>query len=223
MMEPTTFADSNHDLDPRIFLGTIGTGRSVATFLKSQTIFTQGEAAGAVFYIQKGKVRLTVVSRYGKEVIFGILSEGEFFGDGALAGQPLRMCSATAITDCKLLRIEKAAMMLALHSGGALSRLFVAYLLARNIRYYEGFVDLLFDSCEKRLARILLLLAHYGEEGTPETVIPKVSQKALAEMACTTPARVSYFMNRFRKSDFLACSRSGIQIHSSLLNVVLHK
>jgi CRP-like cAMP-binding protein len=222
MMAPTMLDDSNYDLDPKIFLGTIGTGRRIVTVLKNQTIFTQGEAADSVFYIQKGRVRLTIVSRFGKEAILGILSQEEFFGDGALAGQPLRMGSAIAITNCRLLRIEKPAMMLALHRGRALSRLFVAYLMARNARYYKGFVDLLFDSCEKRLARVLLLLAHYGEEGTPEEVIPRVSQRTLADMASTTPARVSYFMNRFTKSNFLAYGKSGMQIHSSLLNVVLH-
>jgi CRP-like cAMP-binding protein len=150
------------------------------------------------------------------------LSEGEFFGDGGLAGQSLRMDSATAITDCKLLQIDKEAMMLALHSEQAFSDLFVAHLLARNIRYQENLVDRLFDSSEKRLALVLLLHGHFGEEGASETVIHNVSHETLADMACTTRLRVRFFMNRFRKSGFLAYSRSGLQIHSSLLNVVLH-
>jgi CRP/FNR family cyclic AMP-dependent transcriptional regulator len=221
-MASTTLAKSNCDLDPRKFLATVGKGRKVVAFLKKQTIFTQGDAAGAVFYIQEGKVRYTVVSKFGKEATLSILSEGEIFGDGCLAGQPLRMGSVTAITDCQLLQIDKEAMMLALHGGRTLSKLFIAYLLARNIRYHEKLVDQLFDPSERRLARVLLLLAHFGKEGTPETVIPKVRREILAEMACTTEARVSFSMNRFRKSGFIAYSRSGLQIHSSLLSVVLH-
>jgi CRP-like cAMP-binding protein len=221
-MASTTLANSNCDLDPRKFLATIGKGREVVAFLKKQTIFTQGDAAGAVFYIQKGKVRHTVVSKFGKEATLGILSEGEFFGDGCLAGLPLRMSSATAITDCKLLQIDTEAMMLALHGERTFSNLFIAYLLARNTRYHERLVDQLFDSSEMRLARVLLLLAHFGNEGAPESVIPKVYEDALADMACTTQARVSFSMNRFRKSGFIAYSRSGLQIHSSLLSVVLH-
>ena len=221
-MAPTALAKNNCDLDPGKFLATTGKGRKVVTFLKKQTIFAQGDVAGSVFYIQEGKVRHTVVSEFGKEATLGILSEGEFFGDGCLAGQPLRVDSATAITDCKLLQIDKEAMMLALHSGQAFSDLFVAHLLARNIRYQENLVDRLFDSSEKRLARVLLLHAHFGKEGAPETVIHNVSQETLANMACTTRLRVRFFMNRFRKSGFLAYSRSGLQIHSSFLNVVLH-
>lgn len=210
------------DFDPRKFLATIGAGRKVVAFPKKQTIFTQGDAADAVFYIQKGKVRLTVVSKIGKEATLGILSEGEFFGEGSLAGQALRMGSATAMTDCELLRIDKKEMMLALHREHEFSDMFVAYLLARNIRYEEDLVDQLFDSSEKRLARILLLLAHFGKDGAPETVIPKVSQETLADMVGTTRSRVRFFMNRFRKLGFLDNSGSGLQIHSSLLNVVLH-
>ncbi len=189
---------------------------------KKQAIFTQGEAADAVFYIHKGKVRLTVVSKIGREATLGILNEGEFFGEGSLAGQSLRMGSATAITDCELLHIDKKAMMLALHREQTLSDLFVAYLLARNIRYEEDLVDQLFNSSEKRLARLLLLLAHFGKEGAPETVIPKISQETLAEMIGTTRSRVSFFMNRFRKLGFLDYGESGLQVHSSLLNIVLH-
>jgi len=211
-----------HDFDPRKFLATIGEGRTVVVFPKKQRIFTQGDAADAVFYIQEGKVSLTVVSKNGKEATLGILNEGQFFGEGGLAGQPLRMGSATAITDCEVLRIDKKAMMLALHREHKFSDLFVAYLLARNIRYEEDLVDQLFNSSEKRLARLLLLLARFGKEGVPETVIPKISQDTLAAMIGTTRSRVSFFMNRFRKLGFLDYGGSGLQVHSSLLNVVLH-
>ena len=222
-MAPTVPAKKERDFDPKKFLATIGEGRKVVAFPKKQTIFTQGDAADAIFYIQKGKVRLTVVSKVGKEATLGILNEGEFFGEGGLAGQPLRMGSATALTDCELLRIDKKAMMLALHREHTFSDLFVAYLLARNIRYEEDLVDQLFNSSEKRLARILLLLAHFGKEGVPETVIPKISQETLAEMIGTTRSRVSFFMNRFRELGFLDYEGgSGLQVHSSLLNIVLH-
>jgi CRP/FNR family transcriptional regulator, cyclic AMP receptor protein len=167
-------------------------------------------------------VRLTVVSESGKEATLGILDKGEFFGEGGLAGQPLRMGSATAMTDCQLLQIEKKAMTRALHREQTFSDLFVAYLLTRNIRYEEDLVDQLFNSSEKRLARILLLLAHFGKEGVPEAVIPRISQETLAEMIGTTRSRVSFFMNRFRKLGFVDYGESGLQVHSSLLNVVLH-
>ena len=210
------------DFDPNTFLATIGEGRKFVLFPKKQTIFAQGDLANAVFYIQDGKVRLTVVSETGKEATLGILGEGEFFGEGGLAGQPLRMGSATAMTDCQLLQIDKKAMMLALHREHTFSDLFVAYLLTRNIRYEEDLVDQLFNSSEKRLARILLLLAHFGKDGVPETVIPKISQETLAEMIGTTRSRVSFFMNRFRKLGFVDYGESGLQVHSSLLNIVLH-
>jgi CRP-like cAMP-binding protein len=221
-MAPTTLARNSRGFDAKKFLATIGEGRKVLAFAKKQTIFTQGDAADAVFYIQEGKIRLTVVSKAGKEATLGILNEGEFFGEGGLAGQSLRMGSATAMTDCDLLRIDKKAMMLALHREHAFSDLFVAYLLARNIRYEEDLVDQLFNSSEKRLARLLLLLAHFGKEGVPETVIPRISQETLAEMIGTTRSRVSFFMNRFRELGFLDYGASGLQVHSSLLNVVLH-
>ncbi|HEV3206069.1 MAG TPA: Crp/Fnr family transcriptional regulator [Terriglobales bacterium] len=224
-MAPTVSAKKRRDFDPKKFLATIGKGRKVVTFSRKQTIFTQGEAADAVFFIQQGKVMLTVVSKIGKEATLGILSEGEFFGEGGLAGQPLRMGSATAMTDCELMRIEKKAMMLALHQEHALSDLFTAYLLGRNIRYEADLVDQLFNSSEKRLARVLLLLAHFGKEGVPETVVPKISQETLAEMVGTTRSRVSFFMNRFRKLGFIHYAggeEGGLQVHSSLLNVVLH-
>jgi CRP/FNR family cyclic AMP-dependent transcriptional regulator len=218
----TMLAKINRDFDPKKFLATIGEGRKTVAFPKKQTIFAQGDAADAVFYIQEGKVRLSVVSKVGKEATLGILSDGQFFGEGSLAGQALRMGSATAMTDCELLRIDKKAMMLALHREHTFSDLFVAYLLARNVRYEEDLVDQLFNSSEKRLARLLLLLAHFGKEGTPDTVIPKISQETLAEMIGTTRSRVSFFMNRFRELGFLDYGESGLKVHSSLLNIVLH-
>ena len=210
---------------PANFLATIGDGRKSLTFDKKQGIFAQGDAADSVFYIQKGKVKLTVVSKTGREATIGMLTDGDFFGEGALAGQAQRMGSASAMTDCEILRIDKKAMMDALHREHSFSDLFVAYLLARNIRYEEDLVDQLFNSSEKRLARILLLLAHFGKEGVPETVVPKISQESLAEMVGTTRSRVSFFMNRFRKLGFVDYSggpEGGLQVHSSLLGVVLH-
>ncbi|MGD0469091.1 MAG: Crp/Fnr family transcriptional regulator [Terriglobales bacterium] len=221
-MAATVPAKKKYGFDPRKFLATIGEGRKVEAFSQKQTIFTQGDAADAVFYIQEGKVRLTVVSKIGKEASLGILSEGEFFGEGSLAGQPLRMGSAIAMTDCELLRIDKKAMMLALHREHTFSDLFVTYLLSRNIRYEEDLVDQLFNSSEKRLARVLLLLARFGKEGVPESVIPKVSQETLAEMVGTTRSRVSFFMNRFRELGFVDYGGTGLRVHSSLLNIVLH-
>jgi CRP/FNR family transcriptional regulator, cyclic AMP receptor protein len=192
-------------------------------FPKKQIIFVQGDLADAVFYIQTGKVKLTVVSKTGKEATIGILGDGDFFGEGSLAGQALRMGAATALTDCAVLRIDKKAMMKALHREHEFSDMFVAYLLARNIRYEEDLVDQLFNSSEKRLARILLLLARFGKEGVPETVISKVSQESLAEMIGTTRSRVSFFMNRFRKLGFIDYhAGDALQVHSSLLNIVLH-
>jgi CRP-like cAMP-binding protein len=167
-------------------------------------------------------VRLTVLSEKGKEATIAILNPGDFCGEGGLAGQPLRMGSAIAMTDCELMRIDKTAMMLALHRESKLSDMFTAYLLGRNIRYEADLVDQLFSSSEKRLARILLLLSHFGKEGVPETVIPKISQETLADMVGTTRSRVSFFMNRFRKLGFVDYGEGGLQVHSSLLNVVLH-
>jgi CRP/FNR family transcriptional regulator, cyclic AMP receptor protein len=208
--------------DPKTFLSTINGGRKIEAFAKTQTIFSQGDSSDAVFYIKEGKIKLTVVSEIGKEATIGILNEGAFLGEGCLTGQALRMCSATALTDCSVMRIEKKAMVEVLHREHAFSDMFVAYLLTRNIRYEEDLVDQLFNSSEKRLARILLLLAHFGKEGKPETVIPKMSQESLAEMVGTTRSRVSFFMNRFRKLGFVDYGESGLQVHSSLLNVVLH-
>ena len=216
---------SNGGFDPDTFLATIGAGRKMVSIPKKQTIFAQGDGADSVFYLQKGKVRLTVVSKAGKEATIAIVSERNFFGEGSLAGQIQRMGSAEAMTDCKLLRVDKKAMMEALHREHSLSDMFVAYLLARNIRYEEDLVDQLFNSSEKRLARVLLLLAHFGKEGIPETVVPKISQETLAEMVGTTRSRVSFFMNRFRKMGFIDYAggvEGALQVHSSLLNVVLH-
>jgi len=214
-------AKSRRHFDPQAFLATLDAGRKPAGIKIRQKIFAQGDAADSVFYIQTGKVKLTVVSKTGKEATIGIFAEGDFFGEGSLAGQPIRMASATAMTDCILVRIDKRAMIGALHREHEFSDLFVAYLLARNIRYEEDLVDQLFNSSEKRLARILLLLAHFGKEGTPQTVIPKISQEMLAEMIGTTRSRVSFFMNRFRKLGFIHYN-GGLQVHSSLLSVVLH-
>src|ERR1035438_9878504 len=220
MTSPIALAKKRSDLDPKGFLATIGVGKKGVIFPKKQTVFTQGDAADSIFYIQEGKVRLTVVSKVGKEATLGILSEGEFFGEGSLAGQALRMGSATAMTDCELLRIDKKAMMEALHREHEFSDMFEAYLLARNIRYEEDLVDQLFNSSEKRLARVLLLLAHFGKEGVPETVIPKISQETLADMVGTTRSRVSFFMNRFRKLGFIHYN-GGLEVHSSLINRLL--
>jgi len=220
-MTPKATAKKTRDFDAHAFLATIGEGRKFVLFPRRQTIFAQGDSADAVFYIQTGKVRLTVVSKAGKEATIGILGEGDFFGEGSLAGQALRMGSATAMSDCAVLRIEKKAMVKALHREHEVSDMFVTYLLARNIRYEEDLVDQLFNSSEKRLARILLLLAHFGKEGIPEAVVPKISQESLAEMIGTTRSRVSFFMNRFRKLGFIHYN-GGLQVHSSLLHVVLH-
>ena len=224
-MGPGVTSQNMRRFNPVTFLATIGRGRKSVTAAKKRRIFSQGDSADAIFYIQKGKVRLSVVSKTGKEATIAILSEGNFFGEGSLAGQGLRMGSATALTDCQLLRIEKKEMMEALHREHTLSDMFVAYLLARNIRYEEDLVDQLFNSSEKRLARVLLMLAHFGKDGVPESVVPKISQSTLAEMVGTTRSRVSFFMNRFRKLGFIHYAggvEGGLQVHSSLLSVVLH-
>jgi CRP/FNR family cyclic AMP-dependent transcriptional regulator len=210
-----------HSFNPDTFLSTIGEGRRFLRFKTKQRVFAQGDATDAVFYIQSGKIKLTVLSSNGKEATIGILGEGDFVGEGCLAGQALRMESASAITSCDVLRIDKKAMMQALHRERKLSDMFVAYLLARNIRYEEDLVDQLFNSSEKRLARILLLLAHFGKEGAPQSVVPEISQTTLAEMVGTTRPRINFFMNRFRKLGFIHYN-GGLQVHSSLLNVVLH-
>jgi CRP/FNR family cyclic AMP-dependent transcriptional regulator len=222
-MTPVVAGKKLIKFDPQTFLSTINGGRKIAAFLKKQTIFAQGESSDAVFYIKEGKVKLTVVSKIGKEATIGILSEGAFFGEGCLTGQTLRLCSATAMTDCSVMRIDKKSMIQVLHEEQTFSDVFVAYLLARNIRYEEDLVDQLFNSSEKRLARILLLLAQFGKEGKPETVIPKMSQETLAEMIGTTRSRVSFFLNRFRKLGFIDYhGADDLRVQSSLLNIVLH-
>src|SRR5450631_1232839 len=209
--------------NPQTFLSTIDGGRKITSVGKKQVIFAQGDSSNAVFYIQKGKIKLTVLANSGKEASIGILNEGAFFGEGCLTRQPRRLCSATAMTECSVMRIEKKSMVDVLHREPAFSELFVAYLLTRNIRYEEDLVDQLFNSSEKRLARILLLLAHFGKDGKPEVAIPKISQETLAEMVGTTRGRVSFFMNRFRELGFIDYDGgSGLQVHSSLLNIVLH-
>ena len=200
MSSPAALNKKKREFDPDTFLATIGVGRKNLTIDKKQGIFTQGDDADAVFYIQSGKVKLTVVSKTGREATIGMLSEGNFFGEGALAGQALRMGSAAAMTDCELLRIDKKAMMEALHREHAFSDMFVSYLLARNIRYEEDLVDQLFNSSEKRLARVLLLLAHFGKEGVPETVVPEISQETLAEMVGTTRSASEFFHEPVQKN-----------------------
>ena len=207
--------------DPKIFLGRIGEGRSIAKYRRGQAIFSQGERADSVFYIQKGKAKLTVVSKQGKEAVVAILGVDEFFGEGCLAGQTMRIASATAMTDAVVMRLERTAIVRALHDEPAFSEVFIAYLLERTIRVEADLVDQLFNSSEKRLARLLLLLANFGKETKPEPIIAKISQETLAEMIGTTRSRVSFFMNKFRKLGFIEYN-GGIEVHSSLLNVVLH-
>jgi CRP/FNR family cyclic AMP-dependent transcriptional regulator len=184
-------------------------------------VLSQGDAANAVIYIQKGKIKLTIVSNNGKEAIIAILGPGDFLGEGCLAGRPVCLATATAMSDCSIVRLEKAAMIRVLHDEPAFSELFLAYLLSRNMRIEEDLVDQLFNSSEKRLARVLLLLANFGKEGKPEPVITKISQETLAEMIGTTRSRVSFFMNKFRKMGFIEYN-GGLHVHSSLLNIVLH-
>jgi CRP/FNR family transcriptional regulator, cyclic AMP receptor protein len=207
--------------DPQLFLGKLGKGKTTLKSPTKHTIFSQGDAAEAVFYIQTGKVKLTVVSQQGKEAVIAILEPGAFFGESCLAGQGIRTATATAIEDANIVRINKDAMIRVLHAEPAFAELFMAYLLAHSIRIEEDLVDQLFNSSEKRLARVLLLLAHFGKEGKPETVIAKISQETLAEMIGTTRSRVSFFMNKFRKMGFIDYN-GKLHVHSSLLNVVLH-
>jgi CRP/FNR family transcriptional regulator, cyclic AMP receptor protein len=206
--------------DPRAVLTRIESGKTTRDYRGKQTIFAQGDAADAVFFIQTGKVKLTVVSTRGKEAVIGVLEKGSFFGEGCLAGQPLRMSTASAIQASSILRVSRSTMVRQLHRDPEFAELFIAYLLSRNARIEEDLVDQLFNSSEKRLARILLLLAHFGKEPRPDIVIPKVSQETLAAMVGTTRARVSYFMNRFRKLGFIEYN-GGVQVHSGLLSVVL--
>jgi len=206
---------------PQTFLKQVGHGKTTLVSPKKQTLFSQGDSADAVFYIQTGMVKLSIVSQQGKEAVVAMLEQGSFFGEGCLAGQLVCMATATTVEDATLVRIEKTAMIRVLHDDPAFSELFLAYLLARNIRIQEDLVDQLFNSSEKRLARVLLLMAHFGKEGKPELVVPKISQDTLAEMIGTTRSRVSFFMNKFRKLGFVRYN-GGLHVHSSLLNIVLH-
>ena len=207
--------------DPKSFLAKVGEGRSIGRYRKDQIVFSQGDPADAVFYIQKGKVKVTVVSEQGKEAVVAILGTNEFFGEGCLAGQAQRIATVATMTDSVIVRLEKAAIVRVIHQEPAFSEMFIAHLLARTIRVEADLVDQLFNSSEKRLARLLLLLANFGKEGKPEPIIAKISQETLAEMIGTTRSRVSFFMNKFRKLGFIDYN-GGIEVHSSLLNVVLH-
>lgn len=223
MSKAVTVARKKHDFNPHAFLSTIGKGREMICFQKRNTIFAQGDASDGLFFIQKGKIQLTVVSEAGKEATLAILGIGDFFGEGGLAGQLFRMSSATSLTDSILLYIEKKTMMDAMSLEPKLSAVFLKYLLKRNIRYQDDLVDQLFNSSEKRLARVLLLMAHFGNEGVSEMTVPRLSQETLAEMVGTTRSRVSFFMNRFRKLGFINYDvGDNLCVHSSLLNVVLH-
>ena len=209
--------------DPQAFLAKVGTGKTIQKYRKNRIIYAQGAEADHIFYIQSGKVKLTVLSATGKEATIAILSGGDFFGEDSLARQRLRMATVTALTDCNLMRIEKNAMLQVLHAQNTFSDLFVEHLLSRNIRYQEDLIDQLFNSSEKRLARILLIFAGFGKDGIREkTEIPKVSQETLAGMVGTTRPRINAFMNKFRKLGFIEYN-GGLEVHSSLLNVVLHE
>jgi CRP-like cAMP-binding protein len=207
--------------DPKSFLAKVGDGRSIGKYRKDQIIFSQGDPADAVFYIQKGKAKVTVVSEQGKEAVVAVLGADEFFGEGCLTGQPQRIANVATMADSVIMRLEKAAVVRVIHEESAFSEMFIAHLLGRAIRIEADLVDQLFNSSEKRLARMLLLLANFGKEGTPEPMIAKISQETLAEMIGTTRSRVSFFMNKFRKLGFIEYN-GGIEVHSSLLNVVLH-
>jgi CRP-like cAMP-binding protein len=207
--------------DPKEFLTHANGGRSISRYQANQAVFSQGETADSVYYINSGKVKVTVISEQGKEAVVAILGPDEFCGEGCLNGQSQRIATATAVTDCEIMRLEKSAMLRVLHEEPAFSEMFIAHLLGRTIRVEADLVDQLFNSSEKRLARALLLLANFGKEGKPETVIPKVSQETLADMIGTTRSRVSHFMNKFRKLGFIEYNGT-LKVHSSLLNVVLH-
>jgi CRP/FNR family transcriptional regulator, cyclic AMP receptor protein len=211
--------------DPKTFLARVRNGQSIGKYRKDQIVFSQGDAADAVFYIQKGKVKLTVVSEQRKEAVVAILSSDDFFGEGCLAGQAQRIATVKTMTDSTITRLEKSAILRLLHKEPIFSEMFIAHLLGRSIRFEADLVDQLFNSSEKRLARMLLLLANFGKETKPEPIIAKISQETLAEMIGTTRSRVSFFMNKFRDLGFIAYNGStegGIEVHSSLLNAVLH-
>ncbi|MEP7353136.1 MAG: Crp/Fnr family transcriptional regulator [Acidobacteriota bacterium] len=207
--------------DPKKYLSSPGEGKTSETFPAHELIFTQGAAASSLFYIHSGKVKLTVLAKSGKEAVIAVLGPADFFGEGCLAGQPLRMATATAMSNCSVMRVAKTTVVEMLKREQTFSDLLLAYMLTRTIRIEEDLIDQLFNSSEKRLARALLLLANFGKEGKPETVIPHISQETLAEMVGTTRSRVSFFMNKFRRLGFIKYNGT-LEVHSSLLNVVLH-
>jgi CRP/FNR family cyclic AMP-dependent transcriptional regulator len=220
--KPKRKSKQNNVFDAQAFLDSAGVARKVVQYQKGEKIFSQGELAVSVMYLQKGGIKLAVVNQVGKEAVVAILGGGDFFGEGCLAGQHVRMATATAITPSSVLVIEKNEMVRVLHAEHALSDRFMAYMLSRNIRIEEDLIDQLFNSSEKRLARALLLLARYGKDSQPEKMLPKVSQEMLAEMIGTTRSRVNFFMNRFKKMGFIR-QNGGLHVHSSLLSVVLHE
>jgi CRP/FNR family transcriptional regulator, cyclic AMP receptor protein len=208
-------------INAQTFLAKVGDGKSVVEFQKGENIFAQGDPANTVFYIQKGKIKVTVLSDQGKEAVIGILGPGQFFGEGCMNGHKLRISTTTAMENCVITTITKGAMIAALHDDANFSELFMSYLLTRNSRVEEDLIDQLFNSSERRLARLLLLLANFGKEGTPQPISPNISQETLAEMVGTTRSRVSFFMNKFRKLGFIDYN-GHIEVHNSLLNAVLH-
>jgi CRP/FNR family transcriptional regulator, cyclic AMP receptor protein len=219
--EPKTDNEPKPPFDPKAYLAKANGGKTISKYQLNQIVFSQGDPADFVFYVRDGKVKITVMSEQGKEAVVAILGPDEFCGEGCLAGQTRRMATATAMTECEIMRLEKATMIQILHTEPAFSELFVSHLLARTIRVEEDLVDQLFNSSEKRLARALLLLANFGKEGAPSPIIAKVSQETLAEMIGTTRSRVSFFMNKFRQLGFIDYN-GHIEVHSALLNIVLH-
>jgi len=213
-------AETTHVFDPKAFLATVSRGRTESVHRKGAVIYRQGAPADAVFYVQKGKIKLTVASKQGKEAVIALLGPDEFFGEGCLIGQPLRLATATAMVDSEVLRVGKAEMVRVLHAEPAFGELFIAHLLTRNSRIEEDLVDQLFNSSEKRLARTLLILANFGKPGGPQPITTRISQETLAEIIGTTRPRVSHFMNKFRKLGFISYN-GHLQVHSSLLSVVL--
>jgi CRP/FNR family transcriptional regulator, cyclic AMP receptor protein len=207
--------------DPKEFLAKVGVGKTILEFHKNQNIFVQGDVADTVFYLQKGRVKLTVLSEQGKEAVVAILEPGQFFGEGCLNGHPRRIATTTAMEECLVTSITKEAMIALLHTEPKFSEMFMAYLLTRNSRVEEDLIDQLFNSSEKRLARLLVLLAHFGKEGSPRPINPSISQETLAEMIGTTRSRVSFFMNKFRKLGLISYN-GKIEVHNSLLSAVLH-
>ena len=222
-MSPVAAARSERQLSPDKILSTLGSGREIIPFRKKQTIFAQGDRSDAIFYVSKGKIRLTVVAKTGKQATIALLGEGDFFGEGCLAEQPFRVCFAAAMTDCSVIRIDKQAMVDLLRQEQAFSQMFLSYLLKRNLRYEEDLLDQLFNSSEKRLARILLLLSDSDNDERTVVAVPRLSQETLAQMVGTTRSRVNFFMNRFRRLGFIDYYDDGLRIHTSLLRVVLRE